>query len=100
MYGYHKLKIRLEDVPNSEFRTHYGMTNAPATFMSLINGVFKVISGFFCYSLIDDIIVYSKSKEGHDDNLHIVLGVLVKQKFYAKLSMYEYRSIQMPIWGI
>ncbi|WMV34580.1 hypothetical protein MTR67_027965 [Solanum verrucosum] len=75
MFGYHQLKIRHENVPKTAFRTRYGhyeflvmsfgLTNAPATFMSLINGVFKPFLDSFVIVFIDDILVYSKiSKEG------------------------------------
>ncbi|KAH0746089.1 hypothetical protein KY285_007746 [Solanum tuberosum] len=98
--GYHQLKIRPEDVPKTEFRTRYGhyeflvmsfgLTNAPATFMSLMNGVFKLFLNYFVIVFIDDILVYSKSKEEHADHLRIFQGVLGKQKLYAKFSKCEY----------
>ncbi|WMV24463.1 hypothetical protein MTR67_017848, partial [Solanum verrucosum] len=63
-YGYHQLKIKLEDVPKTTFKTRYGhyeflvmscrLSNAPVTFMSLMNGVFKLFPIVF----IDDILVY------------------------------------------
>ncbi|KAH0658132.1 hypothetical protein KY289_026880 [Solanum tuberosum] len=89
--GYHQLKIRPGDVPKTAFRTRYGyyeflvisfgLTNAPAAFMSLMNGMFKLFLDSFVILFIDDILVYSKSEEEHADHLHIVLvskvGVMV-----------------------
>ncbi|WMV14127.1 hypothetical protein MTR67_007512, partial [Solanum verrucosum] len=79
-------KIRLDDVPKRAFMTHYGhyeflmmsfgLTNAHAAFMSLMNGVFKPFLYSFFIVFIDDIVVYSKSNEEHAYHLRIVLGVL------------------------
>ncbi|WMV26697.1 hypothetical protein MTR67_020082 [Solanum verrucosum] len=98
--GYHQLKIRHVHVPKTAFRTRYGhyeflvmsfgLTNAPAAFMSLMNGVFKPFLDSFVIVFIDDILVYSKSEEEHANHLRIVLGVLREQKLYAKFSKYEF----------
>ncbi|WMV37297.1 hypothetical protein MTR67_030682 [Solanum verrucosum] len=64
----------------------FGLTNVPATFMSLMNGVFKPFLDSFVIFFIDDILVYSKRKEEHADHLRIILGVLGKHKLYAKFS--------------
>ncbi|WMV59039.1 hypothetical protein MTR67_052424 [Solanum verrucosum] len=58
--------------------------------MSLMNGVFKPFVDSFVIVFIDEILVYLKSKEEHADHLHIVLGVLGKQKLYAKFSKCEF----------
>lgn len=60
------------------------LTNAPAAFMSFINGVFKAFLDLFVIVFIDEILVYSKSKKEYANHLHIVLGVLRKQNLYAK----------------
>ncbi|WMV32336.1 hypothetical protein MTR67_025721 [Solanum verrucosum] len=57
-----------------------GLTTAPTTFMSLVNGVVKPFLALFVIVFIDDILVYSKSEEEHVDHLRIVLDVLGKQK--------------------
>ncbi|WMV46238.1 hypothetical protein MTR67_039623 [Solanum verrucosum] len=107
--GYHQLKIRHEDVPNTTFRTlyeHYEflvisfrLTNAPVTFMSLMNGVFRPLLDSFFIVFIDDILVYSKSEKEHADHLRIVLNVLAKQKLYAKFSKCEFWLTSVAFLG-
>ena len=81
--GYHKIKIRLEDIPKTTFSTRYGLyeylvmsfglTNAPAYFMYLMNSVFMPELNKFVVVFIDDILVYSESEEDHAEHLRIVL---------------------------
>ncbi|WMV45107.1 hypothetical protein MTR67_038492, partial [Solanum verrucosum] len=71
-FGYYQLKIRPEDIPKTTFRTRYGhyeflvksfgLTNVPAAFVSLMNGVFKPFRDSFVIVFSDDILVYSKSR--------------------------------------
>ncbi|WMV18316.1 hypothetical protein MTR67_011701 [Solanum verrucosum] len=67
--------------------------------MSLMNGVFKPFVDSFVIIFIDDIFVYSKSKEEHANHLRIVLGVLGKQKLYAKFSKTTTPILALPVKG-
>jgi hypothetical protein len=97
--GYHQLKIRESDIPKTAFVTRYGkyeftvmsfgLTNAPAYFMNLINLFMEELDKFVIV-FIDDILVYSKSVEEHEQHLRVVLGKLRAHKLYAKLSKCEF----------
>ncbi|WMV30247.1 hypothetical protein MTR67_023632 [Solanum verrucosum] len=67
--------------------------------MSLMNGVFKPFFDSFIKVFIDDIFVYSKSEEEHADHLRIVLGVLGKQRLYAKFSKTTAPILALPVKG-
>lgn len=98
--GYHQLKIKVEDVPKMAFRTHYryyeflvmlfGLTNAHADFMDLMNRVVKPFLDKFVIILIDEILVYSKSLEEHEQHLRIVLQMLREHYLLAKFSKCEF----------
>lgn len=68
----------------------YGLTNAPTTFMSLMYGVFKRFLYSFIIVFIDDILIYSRSKEQIADHLPNILGVLEKQMVYGKFYKCEF----------
>ncbi|XP_073024371.1 uncharacterized protein [Primulina eburnea] len=98
--GYHQLKVRAEDIPKTAFRTRYGhyeftvipfgLTNAPAAFMDLMNRVFKPFLDQFIVVFIDDILVYSPDEASHEEHLHLALQILRENKLYAKFSKCEF----------
>jgi hypothetical protein len=98
--GYHQLKVKEEDIPKTAFRTRYGhyeflvmpfgLTNAPAVFMNLMNRVFHEYLDSFVIVFIDDILVYSKIQEEHEEHLRIVLQILRDRKLFAKLKKCEF----------
>ena len=67
----------------------FGLTNAPATFMCLMNSVFSRYLDKFVLVFLDDIIIYSKNEEEHADRLRLTLQLLRDHKLYAKLSKCE-----------
>ncbi|GJS11115.1 reverse transcriptase domain-containing protein [Tanacetum coccineum] len=98
--GYHQLHMHEDDIPKTAFRTRYGhfeftvmpfgLTNAPAVFMDLMNRVCKPYLDKFVIVFIDDILIYSKTKEDHEVHLGLVLELLRKEKLYAKFSKCEF----------
>ncbi|GKB30532.1 putative reverse transcriptase domain-containing protein [Tanacetum coccineum] len=98
--GYHHLRVHEKDIPKTTFRTcyrHYefqvmpfGLTNAPAVFMDLINRVCKPYLDEFVIVFIDDILIYSKSKQEHEKHLKLILELLKKKELYAKFSKCQF----------
>ncbi|KAK4370263.1 hypothetical protein RND71_009738 [Anisodus tanguticus] len=78
-YEYHQLRVKEKDIPKTAFRTRYGhfeflvmsfgLTNAPTTFMNLMNRVFKSFMDIFVIMFIHDILVYSRAEVEHADHL-------------------------------
>ncbi|WVZ63580.1 hypothetical protein U9M48_013203 [Paspalum notatum var. saurae] len=111
--GYHQRKIRPSDIPKTAFITRFGLyeytvmsfglTNAPAYFMNLMNKVFMEYLDKFVVVFIDDILIYSKTEEEHEEHLRLVLRRLRDHKLYAKLSKCEFwldQSRKVESWWI
>jgi hypothetical protein len=98
--GYHQLKVQECDIPKTAFILRYGMyeftvmsfglTNALAYFMYLMNEVFMEYLDKFVAVFIDDILVYSRSEEEHEEHLHLVLQKVRDHRLYAMLSKCEF----------
>ncbi|KAA0032356.1 ty3-gypsy retrotransposon protein [Cucumis melo var. makuwa] len=107
--GYHQLRIKDGDVPKTAFRSRYGhyefivmsfgLTNAPAVFMDLMNRVFREFLDTFVIVFIDDILIYSKTEAEHEEHLRIVLQTLRDNKLYAKFSKCEFWLKQVSFLG-
>ncbi|GKE17432.1 putative reverse transcriptase domain-containing protein [Tanacetum coccineum] len=98
--GYHQLRVREEDILKTSFRTRYGhyefqvmpfgLTNTPAVFMDLINRGCKPYLEKFVIVFIDDILIYSKSKQEHEEHFKLILELLKNEQLYAKFSKCEF----------
>ena len=107
--GYHQLRVKEDDIPKTAFRTRYGhyeflvmpfgLTSAPAIFMDLMNRVFHEYLDWFVIVFIDDILVYSKSQEKHEEHLRMVLQILRDKNLYAKLKKCEFWLNQVVFLG-
>nr|GEW00603.1 putative reverse transcriptase domain-containing protein [Tanacetum cinerariifolium] len=94
--GYYQLRVHEEDIPKTAFRTRYGhyefqvmpfgLTNAPTVFIDLMNWVCKPYLDKFVIVFIDDILIYSKNKEEHEEHLKLILELLKKEELYPKFS--------------
>ena len=77
----------------------FGLTNAPAVFMDLMNRVFKKYLDKFVIVFIDDILIYSKTEAEHAEHLRIALEILRKEKLYAKFSKCEFWKKEVQFLG-
>ena len=92
---YHQVQIHDKDICKTSFHTRYGhckfvvmlfsLTNAPMSFMCIMNNIFSKYLDKFVLVFIDNILVYSKSKEEHEEQLCIVLQVLQEHQLTPSL---------------
>jgi RNase H-like domain found in reverse transcriptase/Reverse transcriptase (RNA-dependent DNA polymerase)/Integrase zinc binding domain/Chromo (CHRromatin Organisation MOdifier) domain/Retroviral aspartyl protease len=107
--GYHQVRIHDDDIEKTAFRTRYGhyeflvlpfgLTNAPATFMNMMQIVFKDHLDDFVIVFLDDILIYSKTKQDHMKHVERVLQLLRENKLYAKQSKCEFFREKISFLG-
>jgi hypothetical protein len=107
--GYHQVRIVEEDISKTAFRTRYGhfeflvlpfgLTNAPATFMHLMQTIFRPFLDDFVIVFLDDILIYSKTLEEHKKHIEQVLELLRVNKLYAKKSKCEFFKLSIEFLG-
>jgi hypothetical protein len=98
--GYHQVKIKDEDIHKTNFRTWYGhyefvvvsfgLTNAPIKFVCLMNSVLSKYLDKLVLVFVDDILVYSKTREEHEEHLRMVLQVLRDHQLYDKINKCDF----------
>nr|GEW45072.1 retrotransposon protein, putative, Ty3-gypsy subclass [Tanacetum cinerariifolium] len=106
--GYHQLRVKEHDISKTAFHRYghyeflvmpFALTNAPAVFMDLMNRIFHEYLDKFVIVFIDEILVYSKTNEEHEEHLHIVLGTLRQEKLCAKFSKCKFWLGQAAFFG-
>ena len=107
--GYHQVRIKDEDVHKTTFRTRYGnyefvvvpfgLTNAPTTFMCLMNSVFSKYLDNFVLVFLDDVLIYSKNAEENEEHLRLTLQFLREHKLYAKLRKFDFYKDRIHYLG-
>lgn len=107
--GYHQIRLDSDSIPMTAFRTRYGLfeylvlpfglTNAPASFMHLMNSTLHEFIDVFVLAYLDDILIYSQTIEEHVTHLRAVLLKLRETKLFAKLSKCEFASNSVEYLG-
>ena len=107
--GYHQLRVKEENILKTAFKMRYGhfeftvmpfgLMNAPAAFMVLMNRVFQPYLYQFVVVFVDDILIYSQSEEEHEDHLRVVLQLLRDHQLYAKSSKCKFWLTEVRFLG-
>jgi hypothetical protein len=98
--GYHQIRVVEHDIWKTSFKTRqgffewlvmpFGLTNAPATFMQLMNDVFRTFIDEFVIVYLDDVLIFNRTREEHVHHVRKILSVLHREKLFVKLSKCEF----------
>ena len=109
LQGYHQIRMKPEDIHKTAFRTHdghfefqvlpFGLSNAPATFQTTMNALFRPHLCKFIIIFFDDILIYSTTWEDHLLHLQITFELLSVNQFYLKLSKCSFALQQVEYLG-
>lgn len=107
--GFHQIRINPPDAEKTAFRTHqahyeflvmsFGLTNASATFQSIMNQVFQDFLRKFVLIFFDDILIYNSTVESHLEHMKLVFGILQKNQLLAKRSKCSFRQSSIRFLG-
>ena len=107
--NYHRVRVKEEDIPQTAFKNHYGhyeflfmffwLTNAPAVFMDTMNRIFHDYLDQFTVVFINDILIYSKMLEEHEEHLWKALERFQREQLYAKLKKWDFWLDSMSFLG-
>ena len=108
-FGSHHVRIKDEYIHKKTFKTRYVhyefvvvpfvLTNAPATFMCLMNNVFSKYLDKFFHVFLDDILIYSKNEEEHEEHLRLTLKLLREHKLYPKFRKCDFYKNKIHYLG-
>ena len=107
--GYHQILISEDDRPKTAFRTPFGhfqfkvliegLTNAPATFQSVMNSIFSPYIKKFVVVYLDDILIFSKSEAEHKAHVRLVLEVLQRERFFVAKAKSRFAQTEIQYLG-
>jgi hypothetical protein len=107
--GYWQIRVSDEDIPKTAFRTPFGhfqwkllpfgLSNAPATFQSVMNDIFRPYLRDFVVVYLDDILIFSKTEEEHKRHVRLVLEILRKERFYVCKAKSSFNQTETKFLG-